>query len=42
MGFGAAGGKNESAIHWDMLCDMHEGQILVDGDEFYQAGDFKV
>jgi hypothetical protein len=25
-----------------MLCDMHEGQILVDGDVFYQSGDFKV
>jgi aminopeptidase len=42
MGFGAAGGKNESAIHWDMLCDMHQGQILVDGGEFYQSGDFRI
>jgi aminopeptidase len=42
MGFAAAGGKNESPIHWDMLCDMHEGQILVDGEVAYQSGDFRI
>lgn len=30
--------KNESAIHWDMLCDMAESEITVDGELFYQNG----
>lgn len=43
FGFPEAGGKNESAIHWDMICDMRDGgQITVDGELFYEAGDFKV
>ncbi len=32
------GGKNESGIHWDMLCDMHQGEIRVDGELFYKDG----
>ncbi len=32
------GGKNESGIHWDMLCDMHDGEITVDGELFYKDG----
>jgi aminopeptidase len=40
-GFPEAGSKNESAIHWDMLCDMRAGgQILVDGELFYDSGEF--
>ncbi len=31
-------GKNESAIHWDMLCDMAESEITVDGELFYKDG----
>jgi aminopeptidase len=45
MGFGfpEVGGKNESAIHWDMICDMHDGgQIFADGELFYDSGDFKI
>lgn len=30
--------KNESGIHWDMLCDMAESEITVDGDLFYKNG----
>jgi aminopeptidase len=30
--------KNESGIHWDMLCDMNESEITVDGDLFYKDG----
>ena len=30
--------KNESGIHWDMLCDMGESEITVDGDLFYKDG----
>lgn len=32
------GGKNDSGLHWDMLCDMSHSQIHVDGDLFYQDG----
>jgi aminopeptidase len=32
------GGKNESGLHWDMLCDMAESEIIVDGETFYRNG----
>jgi aminopeptidase len=32
------GGRNESGLHWDMLCDMAESEIHVDGELFYQNG----
>ncbi len=32
------GGQNESAIHWDMLCDMADSEIRVDGELFYKDG----
>lgn len=36
-----SGGKNESGIHWDMLCDMREnGEIFADGKLVYKAGKF--
>jgi aminopeptidase len=42
-GFTEAGSKNESAIHWDMICDMREGgQITADGELFYDSGEFKI
>lgn len=31
-------GKNISAIHWDMLCDMAESEITVDNELFYKDG----
>jgi len=35
------GGKNKSAIHWDMICDMRtDSKILVDGEAYYKNGDF--
>jgi aminopeptidase len=37
-GFPECGGRNESGLHWDMLCDMADSQIKVDGDLFYQNG----
>jgi len=40
-GFGDAGGKNVSALHWDMLCDMKNGgAIYADGEMFYKNGKF--
>lgn len=42
-GYPQTGSKNKSAIHWDMICDMREGgQILVDGEVFYDSGEFVV
>jgi aminopeptidase len=43
FGFPEIGGKNVSAIHWDMICDMRDGgQILADGDLIYESGEFKI
>ncbi len=42
-GYAISGSENQSAIHWDMLCDMREGgQILVDGELFYESGVFQI
>jgi aminopeptidase len=37
-GYPESGSKNESGLHWDMLCDMAESEIVVDGDLFYKNG----
>ncbi len=38
-----SGGKNVSAIHWDMICDMRDGgQIWVDDELFYESGKFLI
>jgi len=37
-GYPESGSKNESGIHWDMLCDMNDAEIHVDGDLFYKDG----
>ncbi|MBN1963742.1 MAG: aminopeptidase [Anaerolineae bacterium] len=40
-GYPETGSKNESAIHWDMICDMRDGaEIHVDGELFYKDGQF--
>jgi aminopeptidase len=37
------GGVNESAIHWDMICDLRKGgQIEVDGTALQRDGQFVV
>ncbi len=42
-GYPDTGSQNHSAIHWDMICDMRQGgQILADGDLFYDSGAFTV
>jgi len=36
-------GKNQSAIHWDMLCDMKKGgEIYADGELVYKDGKFLI
>lgn len=40
-GLPEAGGKNESSIHWDMVCDLRQGgEIRVDDQLFYKNGKF--
>lgn len=37
------GGVNESAIHWDMICDLRRGgRITVDGEALQEDGQFVV
>jgi len=37
------GGKNSSAVHWDMVCDLRRGgRITVDGVELQSNGKFSV
>jgi len=40
--YAQTGGANTSAIHWDMVADMHAGRITVDGALFYEDGAFRV
>jgi len=42
-GFPECGGKNESALHWDMICDMRQdSEIRVDGELFYKDGKIQI
>jgi aminopeptidase len=42
-GFKEIGSKNESALHWDMICNMRDGgKIWVDGQLFYDSGQFEM
>jgi aminopeptidase len=34
------GGVNQSPIHWDMIANMSEGEIIADGKVIYQKGKF--
>lgn len=37
-GYPESGSRNESGLHWDMLCDMADAEITVDGETFYKNG----
>ncbi len=37
-GYPESGSRNESGIHWDMLCDMNDAEITVDDELFYKNG----
>jgi aminopeptidase len=42
-GYPETGSENDSAIHWDMVCDLREeGRVLVDGETFLEKGRFTV
>ncbi len=43
MSYPDTGGVNDSAIHWDMVCDLRQGgSITVDGTELQRDGRFVV
>jgi aminopeptidase len=43
MSYPETGGNNDSAVHWDMVCDLRRGgRITVDGDELQVDGRFVV
>ena len=38
-----SGGKNVSALHWDMVCDLRQsGEVFADGELIYQNGRFLI
>ncbi len=42
-GYPETGSKNESAIHWDMICDLRQGgEIWVDDELLYEDGRFVI
>lgn len=41
MGYPESGSHNESALHWDMVCDLRQGgSISADGEVFHKDGKF--
>ncbi|MGI8460792.1 MAG: aminopeptidase, partial [Solirubrobacterales bacterium] len=43
MSYPETGGVNESAVHWDMICDLRRGgKITVDGELLEEDGKFVV
>jgi aminopeptidase len=42
-GYPETGNTNQSAIHWDMICDLREnGQVFVDGELFMENGTYQI
>lgn len=33
---------NESGLHWDLVCDMREGEVYADGELCYKNGRFQI
>jgi len=43
MSYPETGGQNDSAVHWDMVCDLRRGgRMTVDGRDFQVDGKFVV
>jgi aminopeptidase len=39
--FKKLGGRNDSGLHWDMICDLRaEGEVYADGELMWKAGQF--
>ena len=42
-GYPQSGSRNDSALHWDMVCDLREGgEVFVDGKLFSRNGELKI
>jgi aminopeptidase len=42
-GYPETGSRNQSAVHWDFICDMRQAsEILVDGELLYRNGQFVI
>jgi aminopeptidase len=42
-GYPESGSKNESSIHWDMICNLRDGgEIRVDDELLYKDGKFVI
>lgn len=41
MGYPQTGNTNQSALHWDLVCDLRlDGTIFADGEKIYEKGHF--
>ena len=41
MGYPETGNRNQSALHWDLVCDLRTGgAIFADGEQIMQSGEF--
>jgi aminopeptidase len=39
--FKELGGRNESGLHWDLVCDLRaDGEVYADGELVWRAGQF--
>jgi aminopeptidase len=42
-GYPDTGNTNQSAVHWDMICDMkNDSEVTVDGETVYRDGQFVI
>lgn len=42
-GYPESGSKNDQAsLHWDMICDISEGEVYADGKLIYEKGKFAI
>ena len=40
--YAKTGGKNESSVHWDLICDLREGgELYADGELLQSGGRFR-
>jgi aminopeptidase len=43
LGFPETGSKNNSSLHWDMVCDLRKnGEVYADDELFYKNGKFLI
>ena len=41
MSYPESGGVNQSALHWDLVCDLRSGsEVYADGEVVYRDGEF--